>query len=475
VLSMLIVNRSAIAMFLTVVFLCVQSAPKAEADAMTEALQKRARQLLEKPYGKAPSPCTGFWASSGKDRVVVDIPAWAAASGLRRGDRPVAYAGTRLAGTEDSDGEVWAQVPGGEYVDVRVERAGKEMSLRIPCRDDRPTWEASVALGQAIVEGRWQDCIDGVPKYSQLKGMTPASHVFVTIVCMRGKIEATRQPPSDEYWRLVHRWATKAIDEARYLPTGLTDIRGALVNTAEGMEKAGRKTLADDIKQRIAGFSQTPASVSPPEVKSSQRAGTAFAIRPDGYLLTAFHVVKDATAIEVSCPEVSNARAWVDQFSESNDLAILRLAEVKTPTYLNLAEQKSAAIGDQVFTVGYPAPNLLGGEAKFTEGVISSLSVGGDAGYMQISVPVQPGNSGGALINRSGEVVGVVIASASALTFLKGTGTLPQNVSWAVKGAFAVPLFDAPPRSPKITDRSTVIRRAVSATCSVRVLVQDER
>ena len=96
-----------------------------------------------------------------------------------------------------------------------------------------------------------------------------------------------------------------------------------------------------------------------------------------------------------------------------------------------------------------------------------SLSVGGDAGYMQISVPVHPGNSGGALLNRSGDVVGVVMATASALTFLKGTGTLPQNVSWAVKGAFAVPLFDQPPPSARITDRGAVVRRAVKATCSV--------
>jgi len=474
-LKMLNVNRSGCAGILITILIFGFTPANAAADPLTEALQKRARQLLEKPYAKAPSPCTGFWASSGKDRIVVDMTPWAAASGLHRGDRPVAYAGTRLAGTEDSDSEVWAQVPGGEYVDVRVERAGKEMSLRIPCRDDRPAWEATVALAQTIIEGRWQDCIDGVPKYSQLRGMTPASYLYVTIVCMRGKIEAARQPPSDEYWRLVHRWATKAIDEARYLPTGLTDIRGTLVNTAEGMEKAGRKTLADDIKQQIVGFGQTPASVGPPVAKVSQRAGTAFAIRPDGFLLTAFHVVKDASAIEVSCPEVPKANAWVEQFSESNDLAVLRLAEPKTPTYLNLAEQKSTAVGDQVFTVGYPAPDLLGGEAKFTEGVISSLSVGGDAGYMQISVPVQPGNSGGALINRSGDVVGVVIATASSLTFLKGTGTLPQNVSWAVKGAFAAPLFDLPPRSPRIADRGAIIRRAVNATCSIRVSVQEER
>ena len=167
------------------------------------------------------------------------------------------------------------------------------------------------------------------------------------------------------------------------------------------------------------------------------------------------------------CAETGKAAAWMERFSEANDLAILRVVDGKTPTYLSLADQRSVNLGEQVFTIGYPAPDLLGSEAKFNEGTISSLSVGGDAGYMQISVPVHPGNSGGALLNRSGDVVGVVIATASALNFLKGTGTLPQNVSWAVKGAFAVPLFDSPPPSPRITDRGAVVRRAVKATCSV--------
>ena len=70
------------------------------------------------------------------------------------------------------------------------------------------------------------------------------------------------------------------------------------------------------------------------------------------------------------------------------------------------------------------------------------------------------------MVNRSGEV-GVVVATASALPFLKGTGALPQNVSWAVKGIFAIPLFEMPPPAPRNLDRAAVIRRTLNATCSV--------
>ncbi len=391
------------------------------------------------------------------------------AAGLRRGDRPIAYGGISLVGTLESDNEIWSRIPRGEFVEVRVERGGKEVSIRLPCRDSRTEWEASAALLQAISEGQWQNCLDAVSRWVKATGYSPSVIQQVAIFCMVEKSKSERQRPPDGYWPLLHAWATKAIEEAHYNPTGLAPIRPRLLNATEALEKAGRNTLADDIKQQIATFSQaSPVTSTRAESKASiQHVGTAFVIRPDGYLLTAFHVVKGAKEIEVSCGETGKVAAWVERFSEANDLAVLRVVDGKTPTYLSLADQRSVNLGEQVFTIGYPAPDLLGSEAKFNEGTISSLSVGGDAGYMQISVPVHPGNSGGALLNRSGDVVGVVIATASALNFLKGTGTLPQNVSWAVKGAFAVPLFDPPPALPRITDRGAVVRRAVRATCSV--------
>ncbi len=446
----------------------------ARADVLTDRLQAGARAILGNPYRKAPYPCSAGWWS-GKDNYVVDVKPWAAASGLRRGDRPVAVGGTPVIGIGDIE-EVWARLPHSEYVDIRVDRAGKEVSIRLPCRDDRQPWEAYIAVGQAIAEGRWQDCVDAVFRWAKIVGYAPSGMVHNASLCVLAKARAEKQRPPDEYWRRLHHWVTKAIEEAHYSPTGLANIRTRLLSEAEELEKVGRNTLADDIKQQIATFNQTPpGSGARAESKTIQRVGTAFVVRPDAFLLTAFHVVKDAKQIEVSCPESGKANAWVEQFSEANDLAVLRVAEGRTPTYLSIADQKSVSLGEHVFTIGYPAPNVLGSEAKFTEGVISSLSVGGDVGYMQISVPVQPGNSGGPLINGSGEVVGVVIATASALSFLKGTGTLPQNVSWAVKGAFAVPLFDPPPRSPRIADRGAVVRHALKATCSVTASVEEEQ
>jgi len=82
--------------------------------------------------------------------------------------------------------------------------------------------------------------------------------------------------------------------------------------------------------------------------------------------------------------------------------------------------------------------DILGKEVKYTDGSISFLSgLQGNATFFQISVPVQPGNSGGPLVNQDGNVVGVVTAVAAVEAFYKATGSLPQNVNWAVKGAYA--------------------------------------
>jgi len=69
----------------------------------------------------------------------------------------------------------------------------------------------------------------------------------------------------------------------------------------------------------------------------------------------------------------------------------------------------------------------------------------GDASFLQVSVPIQPGNSGGALLDERGQVLGVVVSAAAPAAFLKNTGTLPQSINRAVKIAFATALLSQQP------------------------------
>ena len=148
-------------------------------------------------------------------------------------------------------------------------------------------------------------------------------------------------------------------------------------------------------------------------------------------------------------------------------MAVLNVSAA-TPNYLSFASTRSTASGEQVFTVGFPTVELLGSEAKFTEGSISALSgIRGEAAYMQISVPVQPGNSGGPVINFDGEVLGIVAATAAVESFYNVTGSLPQNVNWAVKSDFVQPMIGETPVLPRAPDRESAISRAQKAVCRV--------
>ena len=91
-------------------------------------------------------------------------------------------------------------------------------------------------------------------------------------------------------------------------------------------------------------------------------------------------------------------------------------------------------MGDSVFTIGFPNPQMQGVEPKFTDGKISSLAgMLDDPRHFQISVPAQPGNSGGPLVNSVGNVVGIVVARLPDLAAIQISRMLPQNVSYALK------------------------------------------
>lgn len=125
----------------------------------------------------------------------------------------------------------------------------------------------------------------------------------------------------------------------------------------------------------------------------------------------------------------------------ANDLAVLKLAEGTFPA-LPVAPSRAVRLGQVVATIGFPNVGIQGFSPKVTKGEISSLSgIGDDPRAWQISVPVQPGNSGGALLDEAGNVVGVVL-SKLGLKAMKATGDIPQNVNYAVKSTYALALLE---------------------------------
>jgi hypothetical protein len=210
-------------------------------------------------------------------------------------------------------------------------------------------------------------------------------------------------------------------------------------------------------------------------IENPTASGTGFFITDDGYLISNYHVVKDATKVRL-VTSAGTISAKVVQVDAANDLALLKTAGRFTP--LPVAASRGVKLGGTVVTVGFPNPGLQGFSPKLAKGEIAALAgAADDARYFQVSVPVQPGNSGGALVDEHGNVVGVVSAKLDAATALASSGALPENVNYAVKSSFllsfleSVPAVSAKLKEPITADRKfeDVVKSAQDAAVLVLV------
>jgi len=167
--------------------------------------------------------------------------------------------------------------------------------------------------------------------------------------------------------------------------------------------------------------------------------GSGFFISKEGHIATNYHVVKGATKVTVH----TGGKKYEGKVIATDAVADLALVKVEAavPGVLAVKADSGAAIGDSVFTLGFPRPDTQGMNAKYTEGTISSLTgIKDSKNHFQVSVPIQPGNSGGALVDDSGAVVGVIVATLNHEATLNSSSGLPQNVNYAIKSSLLLSL-----------------------------------
>jgi hypothetical protein len=222
---------------------------------------------------------------------------------------------------------------------------------------------------------------------------------------------------------------------------------------AQGMPRADRqrdslssRMTRDQIAeaQRLSSnFVPRKQGEIPPADASPKSSGTGFFITPDGYLITCHHVVDGASRLTVVGP-AGTKDARLVRSDAANDIALLKV----DGNFAALAVQPSRGVrmGDSVATVGFPNPGLQGFLPKFSRGEISALSgVQDDPRLFQISVPLQPGNSGGALADSSGNVVGVIMAKLGLKAAVATSGAIPENVNYALKSSFLLSFLESVP------------------------------
>ena len=177
---------------------------------------------------------------------------------------------------------------------------------------------------------------------------------------------------------------------------------------------------------------------------SNAGSGTGFFITKDGYIVTNNHVVAGCTHFDVRIGSEPDIAATLVATDPTGDLAILKISG--DHPCLGIAPVRGVKLGATVATVGFPVPDMQGFSPKMAKGDIAGLAGDHDnPGLFQISVPVQHGNSGGALVDVRGNVVGIVVAGFNHKAMLERTGSLPSNIAYAIKSNILMNLIDSVP------------------------------
>lgn len=232
------------------------------------------------------------------------------------------------------------------------------------------------------------------------------------------------------------------------------------------------------ILKKVQQPPQPPQQSQPDDNQKNNKfkTGTAFFINLQGNIVSNYHVVQKCNIIEVS-NALFKSKANLLFTDNINDLAVLIVDTIPPPSIGYFRIGKELRLGDDIIAVGYPLGSLLGGSVKVTKGNISSLTgIANDSSMLQISAPIQPGSSGGPLLDNSGNIVGIVSAKLSELATLKATGSLPQNVNFAIKSQTVQLFLDthkinySVQHSDKYFETADIIEKAEKFTFQVQCL-----
>lgn len=177
--------------------------------------------------------------------------------------------------------------------------------------------------------------------------------------------------------------------------------------------KSSQRQLLNDLNGRSRGLSLNPAQV----------AGSGFLLTADGYFVTNNHIVRDADSVYVQSTKGEVYKARIVYTDQANDVAILQLSADSTFRVMPAApytfDARPSDLGERVYTLGYPREEIVYGEGYLSSGT----GYRGDSTAYQVAIGVNPGNSGGPLLNEKGNVIGIISGKQNTL----------EGVSFAVK------------------------------------------
>lgn len=219
------------------------------------------------------------------------------------------------------------------------------------------------------------------------------------------------------------------------------------------------------------------ASASTPKSGKSgggggRSSGTGFVISSQGHILTNSHVVEECRGISVEQAGQLTVQGAVVARDKANDLAVIKTS--MKPTAVT-ALRLDLRVGENIAVYGFPLSNRLATTGNFTVGYVSALAgLGDDTSKIQISAPIQPGNSGGPVLDHYGNAVAVIVSTATAAIMASASGVAPQNINFAIKANVVKSFLDASgikadgePQNKQIYEFADLAERAKLSTVKI--------
>lgn len=259
----------------------------------------------------------------------------------------------------------------------------------------------------------------------------------------------------------AHAYGSDVRGYALSYPAELAEVFGRLSTamSSDFRPDSASKSVAEsrmnwnDFGSRFIGDQNAPANASPPPAvsaapitpqpssppsaqggptlppKGSISTGTGFLVSTAGHFITNAHVVEGCSKVGVG----SYGNSDVIDRDTANDLAIIKVSSMVSGKPIALSEA-GPRLGESIMALGYPLQNILQNGLNVTKGDISSVAgLNGDSRFLQFTAAIQPGNSGGPLVNAKGGLVGVVTSKLNAMKVASATGDIPQSINFAIR------------------------------------------
>ena len=227
--------------------------------------------------------------------------------------------------------------------------------------------------------------------------------------------------------------------------------------------------IVQEIEARGYNVERVSAGFFRPERKSSAgpRSGSGFLVTADGFIVTNSHLIEGFEKVSVR-QGTQAFEATVIVNDRTNDIAILKADTGPFEHYLPVSSQVEANVGDPILVVGFPLTDILGEEPRITNGIISARSgIGGDPTRVQVTAAIQPGNSGGPILNGDFQVIGIATEKLSDAAAFEATGALPQNVNFGVKIQYVEMLLTDLVGEPSVPTQSASLEQGIGSTVQI--------